>query len=226
MTRISVVDDPPAVVAELLNEAAAAGSHIVLTGGSTPRVAYELAAARDPDWSSATVWWGDERCVPPGDERSNYGMAAAALLDRLPSDRRPRIMRMEAERGADVGAAAYEARVREELGAGSRFDLVLLGLGGDGHMASLFPGKPAITERERLVVGVPDAGLEPYVARVTMTLPLLNAATRRIFLVTGADKASAVAKAFGPRDVAIVPAGEAADPLVILDAAAAAELQA
>lgn len=226
MTRISVVDDPPAVVAELLNEAAAAGSHIVLTGGSTPRVAYELAAARDPDWSSATVWWGDERCVPPGDERSNYGMAAAALLDRLPPDRRPRIMRMEAERGADAGADAYELRVREELGAGSRFDLVLLGLGGDGHMASLFPGKPAITERERMVVGVPDAGLEPYVARITMTLPLINAATRRIFLITGADKASAVAKAFGPRDVAIVPAGEAADPLVILDAAAAAELEA
>ncbi len=224
MTDIRVVDDPAAFVARLLNEAAAAGRHIVLTGGSTPKLAYEIAASSQPDWSKATVWWGDERCVAPTDERSNYGMAAAALLDGLPQERRPRIMRMEGEKGPQAGADAYETQVMQALGSQPRFDLLLLGLGGDGHMASLFPGKSALQERERIVVGVPEAGLEPFVPRITFTVPAINAAERIVFLVTGADKAPAVAKAFGSAQEAIVPAGLARDPLVVLDAAAAAEL--
>ncbi len=224
MTDIRVVDDPAAFVARLLNEAAAAGRHIVLTGGSTPKLAYEIAASSQPDWSKATVWWGDERCVAPTDERSNYGMAAAALLDRLPQERRPRIMRMEGEKGPQAGADAYETQVMQALGSQPRFDLLLLGLGGDGHMASVFPGKSALQERERIVVGVPEAGLEPFVPRITLTVPAINAAERIVFLVTGADKAPAVAKAFGSAQEAIVPAGLARDPLVVLDAAAAAEL--
>ncbi len=224
MTDIRVVDDPAAFVARLLNEAAAAGRHIVLTGGSTPKLAYEIAASSQPDWSKATVWWGDERCVAPTDERSNYGMAAAALLDRLPQERRPRIMRMEGEKGPQAGADAYETQVMQALGSQPRFDLLLLGLGGDGHMASLFPGKSALQERERIVVGVPEAGLEPFVPRITFTVPAINAAERIVFLVTGADKAPAVAKAFGSAQEAIVPAGLSRDPLVVLDAAAAAEL--
>ncbi len=224
MTDIRVVDDPAAFVARLLNEAAAAGRHIVLTGGSTPKLAYEIAASSQPDWSKATVWWGDERCVAPTDERSNYGMAAAALLDRLPQERRPRIMRMEGEKGPQAGADAYETQVMQALGSQPRFDLLLLGLGGDGHMASLFPGKSALQQRERIVVGVPEAGLEPFVPRITLTVPAINAAERIVFLVTGADKAPAVAKAFGSAQEAIVPAGLARDPLVVLDAAAAAEL--
>ena len=225
MSRVTVVDDPAAAVAELLVQAASAGSQIVLTGGSTPKVAYETAAARGTDWSSATVWWGDERCVAPDDPRSNYGMAEAALLDRLPESRRPDAVRMRGELGPGAGADAYEAEIRKRLGPDPRFDLLLLGLGPDGHMASLFPGRPEVEERDRLVVGVPEPGLDPFVPRITMTVPLINAAKRIVFLVSGAEKATAVAHAFGAGGDP-VPARLAQDPLVVLDPAAAAELRA
>jgi 6-phosphogluconolactonase len=224
MTEIRVVEDPAAEVADLLVEAARAGRHIVLTGGSTPRVAYEQAAARDVDWSAATIWFGDERCVPPDDERSNYGMAAAALLDRIPAGRAPDVARMRGELGPDAGAEDYDAIIRERLGDRPRFDLLLLGLGDDGHMASLFPARPAVEERERRVVGVPDAGLPPFVPRVSLTVPVINDAHRIVFLVAGGGKAPAVARAFRGRETLAVPASLARDPLVILDAAAASEL--
>ena len=225
MTDFQVVEDPAAVVADLLVEAAVAGLQIVLTGGSTPRRAYELAAAAGADWSSATVWFGDERCVEPQDERSNYGMAAAALLDRLPEDKRPRVFRMPGEAGPGAGADEYERQLRESLGDSPRFDLLLLGLGDDGHMASLFPARPEVEETGRLVVGVPDAGLAPFVPRISLTVPAINAAQRRIFLVAGAGKAPAVARAFGGGPNPAVPASLARDPLVVLDPAAAAELR-
>ena len=225
MTDVQVVDDPAAVVADLLVQAAAEGHHIVLTGGSTPRRAYELAAAAGADWSAATVWFGDERCVEPDDERSNHGMAAAALLDRLPEGSRPRVFRMRGEAGPEAGADAYERDLREALGDVPRFDLLLLGLGDDGHMASLFPGRPAVEESERLVVGVTDAGLAPYVPRISLTVPAINAAARRVFLVAGAGKAPAVARAFGREPSPAVPASLAQDPLVLLDPPAAAELR-
>jgi len=224
MTEIRVVEDPAAEVADLLVESARAGHHIVLTGGSTPGRAYERAAARDEDWSEATIWFGDERCVPPDDERSNYGMAAAALLDRIPADRAPAVLRMQGEAGPHAGAEAYEAVLRERLGSSPRFDLLLLGLGDDGHMASLFPARPGVDERERLVVGVADAGLPPYVPRISLTVPVINAARRIVFLIAGAGKAPAVARAFGAETTPAVPASLARDPLVILDPAAASEL--
>jgi 6-phosphogluconolactonase len=224
MTDVQVVDDPAAVVADLLVREAAAGRHIVLTGGSTPRRAYELAAAAGADWSAATVWFGDERCVPPDDERSNYGMAAAALLDRLPEPARPRVFRMRGEAGPAAGADAYEQELRAELGDSPRFDLLLLGLGDDGHMASLFPARPEVGETERLVVGVTDPGLTPYVPRISLTVPVINAAKQIVFLVSGAGKAPAVARAFGAGPNPAVPASLARDPLVVLDRAAAAEL--
>jgi 6-phosphogluconolactonase len=227
--EIQVLDDPAAVVAELLVEAAAAGRHIVLTGGSTPRKAYERAAAAGADWSRATLWYGDDRCVAPDDPRSNHAMAKAALVDRLPADRRPEVLRMEGERGPDAGADAYEALVRERLGDEPRWDLLLLGLGPDAHCASLFPGQPAALERSRLVVGVPIAGWTPQVPRISMTLPCLNAARRVVFMVTGEDKAVALGRAFAePTDVASPaahvrpPAGEL---LVLCDAAAAKGLE-
>lgn len=225
MTEIRIAEDPAAVVADLLVEAAAAGRHIVLTGGSTPRRAYELAAGAGADWSSATVWFGDERCVAPDDERSNYGMAAAALLDRLPESRRPRVFRMPGEAGPAAGADAYEEQLRAELGDAPRFDLLLLGLGDDGHMASLFPARPEVEETERLVVGVTDAGLAPFVPRISLTVPVINAADRIVFLVSGAGKAPAVVRAFGDGPNPAVPASLARDPLVVLDAPAAAELR-
>ena len=193
--RIEVLDDPAAAVAELLADAAAAGGDVVLTGGSSPKRAYELAAARGDDWSGATVWYGDERCVPEDDERSNHRMAETALLSHL--DPRPEVMRMEGELGHERGADRYEALVRERLGDEPRWDLLLLGLGPDSHCASLFPGKPAVEVRDRLVVGVPEAGMEPQVPRISLTLPAINAARQIVFLVTGENKREAVRRAFG-----------------------------
>jgi 6-phosphogluconolactonase len=179
---IDVVDDPARVCAERLAAQARAGGSIVLTGGSTPRHAYEIAAELEPDWSHVDVWWGDERCVPPDDERSNYGMARAALLDRL--SKQPTVHRME----------SVEQYADELTGVGT-FDLVLLGLGPDGHVASLFPNFPTLDVTDRDVVGTP-AGLQPFVDRITLTLPRLRDTRELLFLVTGEDKADAVARAF------------------------------
>jgi len=218
---LRVLDDPSAAAAELLVEAAEAGGHIVLTGGSSPKRAYELAAGAD--WSRATVWFSDERCVPPDDEWSNFAMADAALLSRLASP--PRVMRMEGELGPDAGAGAYEAAVRERLGGEPRWDLLLLGLGPDAHTASLFPSKPEKDVTDRLVVGVPEAGMEPQVPRISLTLPALNAARHVVFLVTGEEKAQAVRRAFGdPPDLASPAARvrpSAGELTVLLDPAAA-----
>ena len=191
-----VLEDPSGAAAERIAAVAGAGGHVALTGGSTPRAAYERAAAMDVDWSAATLWFGDERCVAPDDPRSNYGMAKSALLDRL-SGPQPIVHRMEGERGPHEAAEAYEQELRQALGERPRLDLVLLGLGPDAHCASLFPNDPALDERRRLAVGVEVPGMAPYVPRVTLTLPVLNAAQAVIFLVTGADKAGAVARAFG-----------------------------
>jgi 6-phosphogluconolactonase len=193
--ELRVVEDPAVACAELLVEVAAAGGQIVLAGGSTPRAAYQRAASAGTPWTRATVWFGDERCVPPDDERSNYAMAKAALLDPL-GEAGPTVKRIRGELGPTAAAEDYE---RELLAAGTpRFDLLLLGLGPDGHTASLFPDQESLGERSRLVVGVEQPGLEPRVSRVTMTLPTLASAHQIIFLVTGAEKADAVAAAFGP----------------------------
>ncbi len=221
--NIEVLDDPGAVVADLLVDAALAGGHLVITGGSSPRAAYERAAARGADWSGVTVWFSDERCVPPDQEWSNFRMADEALLSRL--DRPPQVLRMEGERGPEDGATAYEAELRERE---ARFDLVLLGLGPDAHTASLFPGKPEALADDRLVVGVPEAGMEPQVPRISLALPALNSARHVVFLITGGEKAAAVRRAFGdPADPSspaahVRPSG--GELTVLLDPAAAAEL--
>jgi 6-phosphogluconolactonase len=209
------------LVARRLDEAARAGGHICLTGGSTPKRAYELAAEMDPDWSRVELWWGDERCVPPDDELSNYGMAAKALIDLLVTPPAA-VHRMRGELGPDEGAAAYE----RELGD-TRFDLLLLGMGSDGHVASLYPGQPTLEETERRVVGA-EAHLEPFVDRITLTLPVLCAARELLFLIAGADKADAVARAFAGEPSPATPASLAraldGPTTVVLDHAAAARL--
>lgn len=193
--ELQISDDPAKACAELIVATARDGGHIVMTGGTTPRAAYEVAAGSGVDWSHATLWFGDERCVPPTDELSNYGMVKESLLDRL-SGGQPAVHRMEGELGPDAAAEAYE---RDLVSAGPpEFDLLLLGLGPDGHIASLFPGQSSLSERERLVLGVHEAGHEPFVPRVTMTFPLLGGAKRVVFLVSGQSKAGAVAAAFGP----------------------------
>jgi 6-phosphogluconolactonase len=202
-------------------EAAQAGGHIVLTGGSSPGRAYEMAAAAGADWSGATIWFGDERCVAPDDDRSNFKLAETTLLSGLSSQ--PTVHRMEGERGPEEGASAYEAVVQEALGDTPAWDLLLLGLGPDSHCASLFPNRPEKDVTDRLVVGVPEAGLEPWVPRISLTLPALDAAKRVVFIVTGESKRDAVQRAFVDRDPTtasgrLAPAGEL---LVLLDRAAA-----
>jgi 6-phosphogluconolactonase len=185
---LHVEEEPSRRVAELLAAAARAGETIVLTGGSSVGRAYEQAAALEPDWGKASVWWGDERCVPPDDERSNYLLAKRTLLDRV--EQQPDVHRIRGELQPADAAGAYQHALE-----GVELDLLLLGLGPDAHMASLFPGSPQLLGRERLVTSGP-AGLEPFVDRVTLTVPALLSANRIVFLVTGRDKADAVQRAF------------------------------
>jgi 6-phosphogluconolactonase len=226
MREIQVLEDPGAAVAERLTEAAEAGGDIVLTGGSTPRGAYARAAERDGDWSKATVWFSDERMVPPSHPDSNFGMAARSLLERL--SKPPTVIRIPGELGADAAAGAYEALLRERMGSDPRFDLILLGMGADAHTASLFPGKPELEESGRFAAPVPFAGMEPQVPRVSLTFPVLNGAREVDFLVAGADKADAVARAFSEPPDPDAPAGlvrpTAGSLFVFLDEAAAANL--
>ena len=191
---LQVLDDPAGALAERLVAAAARGGHIALTGGASPRDAYARAAAAGADWSRAVLWFGDDRCVPPDDERSNYRMAKESLLDSVDA----RVERILGELPVDEAATDYSARMAAEFGDGiPALEVVLLGLGPDGHCGSLFPGKPEVDVRDRAVVGVPEAGLEPFVPRVSMTLPVFNAAREVWFIVTGEGKAEAAARAFG-----------------------------
>jgi 6-phosphogluconolactonase len=208
---IELVDDPARACAERLAAQARDGGSIVLTGGSAPRRAYEIAAELEPDWSRVDVWWGDDRCVPPDDELSNYGMAKETLLDRLAVAPRS-VHRME----------SVEQYAHELQGVGT-FDLVLLGLGPDGHVASLFPDFPTLDVTDRDVVGTP-AGLEPFVDRITLTLPRLRNTHELLFLVTGAGKADAVARVFAAEPSRDTPGslvrGETTRAILDRDAAA------
>jgi 6-phosphogluconolactonase len=222
--ELVIVDDAESaarVVAERLAEAARAGGHVVLTGGSTPKRAYELAAELEQDWSRVELWWGDERCTPPDDELSNYNMARVALIDRVSGA--PKVHRMRGELGPDEGALQYE----EELGPLQRFDLVLLGLGSDGHVASLYPDQPTLDVTDRRAIGA-EAKLQPFVDRITLTLPMLRAADEVLFLVAGADKADAARRAFAGEPSRSTPGSlvRAADgtTVAVLDAAAASKL--
>ena len=186
-----VVDNAEAVgrhAGELLAEAARGGGHVALSGGTTPELAHERAAELQPDWSRVELWWSDERCVPPDDERSNYAMAKRTLLDQLQTQPAG-VHRIRGELDAEAAAAEYHAALR-----GVRLRLNVLGIGPDGHTASLFPDAPGLHERERLAIAA-EPGLDPRVTRVTMTPPMLANADCVLFL-TGEDKADAVKRAF------------------------------
>jgi 6-phosphogluconolactonase len=209
-----VSDDPAAEAAALLAEAS---GQVCITGGSTPRKAYERVAAERPDWSGVDVWFTDERCVPPDHEHSNFRMANEALLSRVSG---ATVHRMQGELGPERGAAEYE-REFEEAGRPT-FDLILLGLGPDVHICSLFPGDDALAERDRPVVGVETPGMAPLVSRITLTLPVVNASRQIVFLVTGEDKADAVSVAFSGRRDPRAPASLVeGDVAVLMDEAAA-----
>jgi 6-phosphogluconolactonase len=170
---------------------------VALSGGNTPRALYAALAGGEfrsrIAWDRVHFFWGDERSVPADHPDSNYRMAYEALLSRVPAPA-ANIHRIETERGSAEAAAAYEALLRDffalSRGALPRFDLVFLGLGEEGHAASLFPGSAALEERERLVVAVYVDKLKTD--RVTFTLPLLNSAAEVAFLVSGKSKAAAV----------------------------------
>ena len=214
---IRVVDDPAQDAAGLL---AAASGHVTLTGGSTPRVAYERAARLREDWSGVDFWFTDERCVPPDHEHSNYGMADRALLSGAEG---ATVHRMRGELGPEDGATAYENELAE-FGPAA-LDFILLGVGPDAHICSLFPGHDELGERERRVVGVETPGMAPLVSRITLTLPVVNASGRIVFLITGDDKAEAVQRVFaGPPDPRAPGSLVEGNVVALIDPAAAARL--
>jgi len=170
---------------------------VALSGGSTPKALYSLLAAPEyrnlMDWSRLHLFWGDERCVPPDHPESNFHMVREALLSQIQIPNK-NIHRILGEREPGEAAAAYEAELKDffgvELGALPRFDLVFLGLGEDGHTASLFPGTDAANETEHLVAVAYVERLRSY--RLTVSLPLINAAARVTFLVSGESKAAII----------------------------------
>lgn len=240
-----LLDSPEALAGEAAARLAAAAQEAVarsgrftvaLAGGSTPKRLYELLAA-DPHgprlpWQETHVFWGDERAVPPEHPDSNFGMARAALLARVPVPA-GQIHRMEAERpDRDAAARDYESVIAKTFAAAAgseppAFDLVLLGMGADGHTASLFPHTEALREARRWVVRNPVPKLQAD--RLTLTAPILNRARLILFLVAGADKAPALQEVLqGPRDPDRLPAQSirpTAGHLVwLVDRAAAARL--
>ena len=217
---VEVVDDPAEAVAERL---VAASGHVVLTGGSTPRRAYERAAELRRDWSGVTFWLSDERCVPADHDLSNFRMVDRALLGVVTG---PQVHRIAGEKGPEEAAELYANELAAVFGSEPpELDLMLLGIGPDAHLCSLFPHAPALDEREKPVVGVEEAGMAPLVARVTLTLPVVDAARELLFLVSGEDKAEALERALGDPDPA-APASlvRNADTTVFGDKAAASRL--
>lgn len=206
------------VAAEIINAAALISIsrrnafRLVLAGGSTPRPLYEqLAANRDIDWRLWHLFWGDERPVPPTDAQSNYHMVRGALLDRL--DTPPAlVVRIPGELAPEEAALRYEQSIRELVpsfpiegtGVLPRFDMIILGMGDDGHTASLFPHTTALRETQRLVAAnpVPQFGQ----TRITFTYPLINAARRILILVSGANKAPVLRQVLsGPHQPEALP---------------------
>ncbi len=239
MTRFTVLDDPRAVavatadrfvntVARAIDDRGVA--RVALSGGGTPKQVYPLLlepARRDAlDWSSVEFFWGDERAVPPDHPESNFGVAYGMLLSQLRAVRPDRVHRMPAEaEDLDAAALSHESELRLAFGTRAEtppaFDLIWLGMGPDGHTASLFPGSAALDERERWVVANWAPGPEAW--RMTLTYPVLDAAREVIVVVTGADKADALRR-IRSGDTEL-PAGRVSGDRVewIVDRAAAGE---
>jgi 6-phosphogluconolactonase len=208
----TILDSPEDVAAAAASDIANAlregARSLVLAGGTTPQRCYELLSQMDIEWGRVTILFGDERCVRPDHPDSNYRMARETLLDRVSP---ATVHRMPAELGPDEGAGLYAHIVASV----APLDIVTLGVGEDGHTASLFPGHPAL-KATALVVGIRDSP-KPPPQRVTMTLHALQRARRVIILATGAGKADAVARAKQGE----VPSGMIAGARWLIDRAAA-----
>ena len=208
MAELVVTDD---VVGSAVAAFLEIGPRVVaLAGGSSPRPFYERLASTDYPWSEVDVLFTDERCVPPDHPDSNAGMIDHALLSRL--DPSPRVHRMP---GETCDAESHETALRRRFGA-LRLDLAVLGLGTDGHTASLFPGDPALDERIRWVARVD----RPDHPRITLTVPVLSSARMAMFLVAGKEKRDALARLMAGEDI---PAARVTSDrvLVLADLAAA-----
>jgi 6-phosphogluconolactonase len=225
---------------EMAGEAVAyrGGARIAVSGGSTPKAAFELLADRNQPWHARMPWekldlyWVDERAVPPGDAESNYRMTREALLDHVPLHS-SQIHRIEGELAPEEAAACYESELRSgfhlEGAELPRFDLVALGMGADGHTASLFPGTEALNETSRLATANYVPQKDAW--RITLTWPVINYASSVFFLVSGADKASVLNEVLtGPYDPERLPSQliwpSSGILTLILDKAAAAHLPA
>jgi 6-phosphogluconolactonase len=178
--------------------------NLCLTGGTTPERTYDLLATRfelSVDWKEVQFYWGDERCVPPDDPASNYSMANRTILSKL-KVKPEQIHRIRGEDKPEDAAREYEEELRERLNLGDgefpRFDLMLLGLGTNCHMLSLFPGIPALHEQHRLVVPVEVD--DKVRQRISMTAPVMNNSARIMFLVSGEGKAAAVKRVLEETD--------------------------
>lgn len=202
---LRVLSDLDAVAAEAARQVAAAAESairrsgrftVALSGGRTPRDMHRHLLSEAVEWARTIILFGDERCVPPDHPDSNYRMVRETLLDRLATPPR-QVLRMEGERPPRDAAARYEAAMRDVFPAVPfpRIDLVVLGMGPDGHTASLFPGTDALAERERWVAANHVPQLDAW--RLTLTLPVLQSAAAILFLIAGEDKATALGEAFG-----------------------------
>lgn len=234
---IRILHNPDAVCAALLTDAARSGGHVVLTGGSGPKAAYAECTQQAPAWAGAKLWLTDDRCVPPDDELSNYAMVKQVLLDPIAAAgvEIDFCRRVHGELGPEQGATDYEQALAGLAGNGAHppqieFELMLIGIGPDAHICSMFPGQESLDERERLAVGVPMAGLEPFVPRVTLTFQAISRARRVVVLATGASKADAISSAFAAdarpsRDApASLLAEHAENVTVLLDSESASRL--
>jgi 6-phosphogluconolactonase len=210
-TVLATEDEVAKVAADRIASSLRGGARsLVLTGGTTPRRCYEILAGLDVEWGRVAVLFGDERCVAPDHPESNYRMAKEHLLRHVAP---ATVYRMPAELGPDDGAREY-ARVVESV---APLDLVLLGVGEDGHVASLFPGHPLL-KATGLTAGIRDSP-KPPPERVTLTLPAINGAREVLILATGAGKAEAVSLARRGE----VPSGMIAGARWLIDRAAAGQ---
>ena len=201
---------------------------VALSGGSTPKRMHEILSAMGRDalpWDRVELWFGDERTVPPDHPDSNYGMAKRTLIEPL---HLTKVHRMEGERDPVAAAADYEKALVAAAGAPPVLDLVFLGMGPDGHTASLFPGSPGVGERQRYVIANPvDSPVaKGKTTRITLTVPALCAARHVRFLVAGADKAKVLAEVLqGPRGRYPSQLVEGSDVAWFVDQASAKELR-
>jgi len=210
------------VMANHINDARtrSADVHIALSGGTTPRRAYELLAEMQGSWRQVHLWLADERCVPEDDPESNTLMLHETLLDRLRASDGPHLHHVHGELEPEDAAWLYGCDVVRAMGERPVFALILLGRGPDGHTASLFPGHPEAASEAAPVIGVRDSP-KPPPERISLTMPVLRRARFTLLLVTGAEKAEALAKVrAGDESVPTARIGDGLDEIVCDPAAA------